>query len=309
MTEAEVSGGRDAAVEHLRLSRNSDAVLKMRVVQTRAYCPRAPLLAFEGDDDKLVYAQWLRRIRPELTYEPFPCSGKTGVLALRAIAKRDLSGVGQGIYYFVDRDFDDLRGQPEGDDIFLTDCYSVENYLVERGVVDQILTSELHCHGRPDIREEITAVFEARYAEFLEVTSEINRRIFVARRSKTVLAKHLPDSVSAIAKIDLLSGKPSDIAAADIAPFAKEVDAKVERSLVLEFAELDRQTRYRGKFAYMFLQKWLEHLVQEYASANQTLFRDIKRTARARSSEFTLGGFASKSRIPEHLPAFVARIS
>ena len=298
----------DPTVERLKLSRNSDAVLKLRLVQFRSYCPHVPVFAFEGDDDKIVYAQWVRRSRPELYYEPFPCSGKTAVLALRSLAQRDLNGIGNGLYYFVDRDFDELRGSPSGDDVFLTESYSVENYLASPEVVDQILCNELHCHGRPDVRLILVRNFEERYAEFLEVTQDINRRIYVARKTKTEITRHLPTSISAIASVTLESVTAGNADVAKLVPLETDIPEELSRTLGVEFAALDRALRYRGKFALMFLSKWLEHMTCEYSSSRTKYFKDIPRKGRPRVTEFTIGRFDSKYQIPEGLPGFLEKI-
>jgi Protein of unknown function (DUF4435) len=68
------------------------------------------LLAFEGDDDKIVYGQWIRRIRPGLRYEPFPCGGKREAKELKNALGRDLAQLGENVFFLVDRDYDDLTG-------------------------------------------------------------------------------------------------------------------------------------------------------------------------------------------------------
>ena len=68
------------------------------------------MLVFEGDDDKIVYGQWIRRVRPTLRYEPFPCGGKKEVRELKNALARDLAHLDDGVFFFVDRDFNDLLG-------------------------------------------------------------------------------------------------------------------------------------------------------------------------------------------------------
>ncbi len=128
--EFEEHGGQ-ALLDDMRKSRDVAAVLKTRLAQLKSGAPDVPVFAFEGPDDKFVYYAWVGRIDRDVRYEPFICNGKAGVLELRRIVRRDLGDIGKGVYFFVDRDFDDLRGEDPWDDLFMTDRYSVENYLVD----------------------------------------------------------------------------------------------------------------------------------------------------------------------------------
>ncbi len=60
--------------------------------------------------NKPVFIQWIRRLSPDLTYEPFLANGKRKSLALRKSLRQDLGNLREGVYFFVDRDFDDLQG-------------------------------------------------------------------------------------------------------------------------------------------------------------------------------------------------------
>jgi hypothetical protein len=117
----------DMKIEKLKGARESVAVLKLRLASLRAKLPKSLVFAFEGDDDKIVYYQWIRRIKPSLDYEPFPCKGKRRVIQLREMLKRDLNKLGEGVYFFVDRDFDleDVPGCNFSERTFITDKWHV----------------------------------------------------------------------------------------------------------------------------------------------------------------------------------------
>lgn len=163
-------------LQRLRSSRNSPAVLKAKLIAFRSSEPNVIIIAIEGDDDKIIYAQWIARVRGDLVYEPFPCRGKKSVLDLKAVVERDLGNLDKNLYFFVDRDFDDLAGHKPSEALFLTDMYSVENYLVSRDVLESILKNEFHCHGRPDIRRTIIEMFDEDYSKFLKL---LGKSIFV----------------------------------------------------------------------------------------------------------------------------------
>ncbi len=81
----------DVRVEKARSYRGSGAVFKSRLIAFRARFPTKPVFVFEGQDDKIIYSQWVIKLRPDLVYEPFPCHGKKNVLWLRDSVLRDVN--------------------------------------------------------------------------------------------------------------------------------------------------------------------------------------------------------------------------
>ncbi len=297
----------DKQVARMRRARDSVAILKYRLVMLRNSSPDIPILAFEGLEDKTVYYIWIQRLR-DLSYEPFPCFGKEKVLEFFKMLLRDLGDLDRGVYFFVDRDFDDLAGTQDDPRIFMTDRYSIENYLVEERVLDEILKNELQCHANAEVRRVIVEKFSARYAEFLKVTKELNFRLFAAKTNGITLQGPLPDSVGDIAEITLEKISPTRRSPEKLITLKRELTHEEERSTREEFSRLDPRKRYRGKFCLMFFERWLKYLVAEYALHNSQYFLGLVRDAKAKQSEITIAGFANKSEVPDGLKAFVENI-
>src|SRR5271165_7037834 len=188
MTEQGASASRDEYLESMKAARDRTAVLKAILAELRSAAPKVFVFAFEGVDDKIVYNRWLNRIRPDIAYEPLPCNSKRNVLRLRELCKRDQTNLGVGVFYFVDRDFDDLGNFDSDHNTFMTDRYSVENYMVNLNILNDILTNEFHCHAKVDVRERICGIFQYIYDSFLELSRPVNERIFVARKLKIDIA-------------------------------------------------------------------------------------------------------------------------
>lgn len=299
----------DPYIQKLKNARNKNAVLKFRLASLRSHLPNIPVLAFEGPEDKTIYFHWIRRVRPDLSYEPFPCSGKRQVLRFREMLSRDLGGLSNNVYFFIDRDFDDLAGYPAGADLFMTDRYATENYLVCGEVLVELLKIEYHCHGRPEVRDCIIQLFSAMYAEFLAATREINRRLFVAKRLGIELASHVPQKINEIAVIELQRILPCSVAPDCSVRYSEAPSTEDESKGNSEFDTLDPPTRYRGKFALAFFMRWLECLADDYEEVASNLFGGIDRSTKIPRSEITLGNLASKSPLPEGFAAFVAAIA
>jgi hypothetical protein len=95
---------------------------------------------FESTDDKAFYWSFLDQKKlPNITVFAYVCDGKPGVIQSRNFV-RDI-GKTKGTLFFVDKDLDDLWLSPYTDYemTFVTDVYSIENYLCTDAVLKHIL--------------------------------------------------------------------------------------------------------------------------------------------------------------------------
>lgn len=297
----------DEYLAELVSARDAPAVMKVRFANLRANYSGV-VLVFEGVDDKAVYFHWIRQINAELVYEPFLCQGKAQVLQLFDAMERDVTGMGAGVLYFVDRDFDDLQGRAGSASLFMTESYSIENYLVATNVLENLLRVEFHCHGHPDLRRRIVEQFERVYDDFLDVTCPINRRIYVARRFSIRQQRDLPDRLSRIAAVSIDGVAATGDAPDEVVQLVRE-PSKEELALgEIEFAQVqERRSRYRGKFAILFFRGWLSHLLQDRNSPNPVLFQGDFEDGLVARGPFNCDVLAAKRDAPIELVRFVER--
>lgn len=296
-------------IERMKASRGSSAVMKTKLIALRSALPDCIVFAFEGDDDKPVYFQWTKQIRPDLAYEPFVCNGKKQVFVFREMLARDLGGLAKHVYFFIDRDFDDYAGNEPSAETFMTDRYSTENYLVSRTVFEELLKDEFHCHAEPSLREVILNSFEQYLDDFLSTTRDLNRRLFIARRLKIELRKQLPTRVSDIALVTLKGVTPGRLAAQEVVVLSAEPDQADTDRLSAEFDNLDPRERYRGKFSLLFFMKWLELLGEERNDKESDIFKGLNKPRPVQVRGITLGMLASKSEYPTGLRQFIGAIA
>lgn len=291
-----------------RASRKSPAVLKTKLATLRTALPKTPIFALEGIDDKPIYVQWTKRLRPEIDFEPFPCGGKKYVLMLMDVLRRDLSGLSDNIYFFVDRDFDDLGGRASSDDVFMTERYSTENYLVSESVLEQVLVNELHCHAEPHVRAAIVQCFRERYEEFVSATKELNVRALAANRLDIEVLGGLPNKIGKIANVELgiVSSLPHP--AETLVKLAAEPTAEELSTIRTELDQLEPYSRFRGKFALAFFLKWLQLLSIERVARATGLFSNIEAVAKVQYEDLSLGLLATRSALPEGLGEFLAQV-
>ncbi|MEZ0606633.1 DUF4435 domain-containing protein [Paraburkholderia sp. IW21] len=292
----------------LKASRKGPAVLKARLVTFRSSVPSGLVFAFEGDDDKIVYFHWIKQIDPNLRYEPFPCDGKKDVLDLKEMLDRDLNNLGKDVYFFVDRDFDDLRGMSESKAVFMTDSYSIENHIVEEAVLDELLKNEFHFHAQPECRQKVAAVFSNLYDTFIDITKPVNFRLFLARRLNIELRAPLPTKISRLADVSLLEVTATADDASVVVQLKREPSGDEIAVLRSDFEALSPKTRYRGKFALMFFVSWL-HALADDRNGSAPRFGPRASTSKVHPQRLTLDTLASKSRVPEGLRDFLATLS
>lgn len=291
-------------LERMKAAKERRAALKMDLVNLRQRLPGTLIFVFEGIDDKEVYFSWVRRLAVDLRYEPFVCDGKGKLLDLKDAVDADVNGLGMGVYFFADRDFDELRGRALTPDVFLTDRYSIENYLVEESALDDLLTNDFHCHGKVDVRNRVISQFTTIYNEFLVGMREINFRLFLARSQKLEPRRPLPSRIGALAEVRLSSVTvtctPEEAVVLEESSLPGDTTELRER-----FDALVAREHYRGKFALMFLMSWLGKLAEDYRSESSTFFDEIVSTYSVRLERISPGALAAKSIAPAGLDAFL----
>jgi hypothetical protein len=111
----------DAFLQDLKESLTANVVLKAELVSLKSSCGLSKVFAYEGVSDKVIYSHWISKTWPELEYEPFVCRNKAQLLKLFDSLKVDFTDLQKNVYFFTDRDFDDLRGRDNNHTIFMTE--------------------------------------------------------------------------------------------------------------------------------------------------------------------------------------------
>lgn len=281
------------------------SVVKAKLLQVRSEFPVGLVIAIEGDDDKSVYSRWIAKLRPKLHYEFLVCGDKRQVKNLSNTLYRDVANLKKDVLCFVDRDFDDLDGFLDTRGVHMLERYSVENFLVERDVLDASLAVAFPCNGMPLLRSKICEIFEVDYEDFLNYTKELNKRIFVARRLKIDIEGLVPKSIDKYVSIEIgkISCVEHDID--KLIPFSRNPTVDEVAQLDADFERIDRRDRYRGKFAHKFLMKWLDKLVDEFKNPKLGLFGLLGSDGKVDNRELNLGSFALRSPVPVGLDAIL----
>jgi hypothetical protein len=296
----------DIGVERLKTARDSVAVMKHELIAVKSRCLGVTILVVEGLEDKLVYSQWIRRLRPELRYDYYVSKGKKQALQLYEAVCRDKTNLKEKVFFLIDRDFDDLAGHDPSEFLFMTDRYSTENYLVDEDTLEDILKTEFNCHGYPEIRNKIKEIFRVTYKDFLEVTKVFNFRLFVSKAIPINRIGDFPLRLNQIAIVSLNKVEPQVRDATEVISLEREPTTAEIALFNDRFLMLTGNHRYRGKFAYLFFHRWIDLLVEDHASKNTIYFKEIDAAQRARRNEIVMTSLASRSPMPEKLGEFLA---
>ena len=294
----------DGSVERLREKRSVPAVLKIRLAGIRSQRAEALVFAIEGPEDKPIYYHWFKQTAPMLAYEMIVCNGKGKLLDFRALLQRDKANLKERVFFLADHDFDGLRGQSAGQDIYLTDTYSVENHLVNCNVLDDLLQIELQCDGEPACRATVISRFNALYEKFLAITKAHNLRIFAAKKVSIRNSKPWPDKINPLAKVTLDDVFPSDKALAEVIRLDREPTEEELVRLMDDFDALRPPLQYRGKFALAFFMRFVELVAEDRGSAKPILFTGL--APKGSNGRLPLDAIASKSVAPQPFKDFVA---
>jgi hypothetical protein len=166
-------------VDELRKNRKTSSTAFLRFLQNQS--PNSVHVFVEGDDDPSFYRNALNRYcKDNHNIHYHECGGKAQVYRTReTIQKREeVPDWAQSmiLIYFVDKDLSDILAEdyPNEADIFVTDYYSIENYLVSETMLEIVLTDLFNFYSgeKPDIAA-IRQRFHTELQRFYEYVEEI----------------------------------------------------------------------------------------------------------------------------------------
>lgn len=220
----------------------------------------ATVCVFEGREDVAFYHSIRQRVNESAQYAAYVTLGKDRLLSLREKLKANVEAQQSRHFYFVDHDFDGLKGQTKEEDVYLTPCYSIENLLVGEEILQSLLRTKFHCydkHAEEDIAK-ILSLFQARQAEFEQAISSANRWLHAAR-CQELLCKSITEDLDKLVRINLqrVEQEADGAKLATLLGMAAEPDQAFLQTSAAQFAQLNPLRDWRGKFWYEFFCKFL----------------------------------------------------
>jgi len=258
-------------LNNLRSERESAAAAYHLFLLDYPKAPEGIFAFFEGRDDSSFYAGFiLRVIQESRPYFSYCCGNKAGVLkAHEKIQARGRTAI--IAIFFVDKDHSDLLGetQPHSNNIYVTDYYSIENYLVTEAMVRRMFIDLLSFPQSSQDLDELISRFSVSLQSFYDLMIPIMAWILYLRRrqiypnlSNIKLSRifRLEDDLQPI----IIQGENPPLVQLEqlcgvSTPDTFGADAS---SVIAELAAIEPKRYLRGKFELWFLVHFFERSIE-----------------------------------------------
>jgi Protein of unknown function (DUF4435) len=137
---------------------------------------------FEGRDDRSFYMNFLHRFSKNQEVYTYLCKNKKGVYeAYRMTLKVHYSAI---TLFFVDKDHSDVLGEEceQAPNIYVTDLYSIENYLVSVYMLERVWKELFRFSGIMEFNSRHRAKFEEELNRFYEFTTPLMAWVICLKR-------------------------------------------------------------------------------------------------------------------------------
>jgi len=171
-------------IEGFRRERESSASAYFQFVFAAPKYPNDIHAFFEGHDDLSFYVNFLRSFATNSkSIHVYKCGNKKGVYEAH---EKVINGVRQGVVlFFVDKDLSDVLNEvwEQASDIYTTDYYSIENYLVSEDMLFRIWTELFRFRGvELDFEQVHREKFHTELGRFYQYTRPMMAWIIYLRR-------------------------------------------------------------------------------------------------------------------------------
>lgn len=255
-------------LDELRNARESAAPVFHDFLKRAAKSPNTVHAFFEGNDDCSFYTSFLQRFVEH--FESYECKSKKAVLDAHTKVMPRISAPSAALF-FVDKDLSDLIGEVTVDavNIYTTDFYAIENYVVTDIVLRRVWTEMFRFSGVTLDFEEYRVIFAKTLSRFHELMLPISAWMIYARRHGWGA---IIDNIKMprIFSLDQLDIRYSDLVEAQglfqtlniMCRVTSESTSKQEiESIINHLESLDPKRHVRGKFELWFFVTFINALI------------------------------------------------
>jgi Protein of unknown function (DUF4435) len=221
-------------------------------------------LFFEGETDRDFFDIF---INAKLSGERavFVCDGKEGVLSVARRLGRE-SRESRRLLFFLDRDHDPFLGKPlpRRKDFFVTEYYSIENYLVCEGLVANVLRRFMRLDNTDPIYDECMTAYQAAYTRYAKLMAPFMAWVIVQRRMGKTLNLSNVNLQTVVSMDGMVEKRPSGFRT-----FQKQCaggNPRITLRLVVEtrkeLLKVHVKKYLRGKFELWFLIQWITRVAR-----------------------------------------------
>ena len=256
-------------IEELRKSREIAPVAYTEFVLTYSKDKKALYCFFEGDEDKRYY-----RMRIEQEFENFTCAGKDNVKKVYRMIKEHQEYNGVKTLFFIDKDY---SNEITNNNIYVTPCYSIENFYTTNEVLISILINEFNLKNSDSdfilILEKFYQLQRKFHNDLLIFNAWLSCQNDLREQNSSITYLSINDRVKlyfeGIVKDklneikDFNDLKSIDFIENNLFTEAPKIEAKDLQNKINEFQSKINSCIFRGKFELKFMVSFLQQLKNE----------------------------------------------
>lgn len=273
-------------VDYLLSEANSKQTFFTLFAQSYKKEARTLYCFYEGKDDTKYYRIRIENISENSNIEWFHCEGKDNVIGAYEMIKKleDYYNLNR-LLFFVDKDF----SKPiQNEDIYCTPYYSIENFYIQRVVVEKIFQDEFKLiKNSTENGDYLKAlrIYDELLLKFHNETLFLNawlacqndKRIMKGEKRRLNIDDKLKKYFSNIIYADLTNILDfSDLENIEnlknIFPEAYDISNTEINKKLEEFKNKDYTKIFRGKFELKFLVSFLKRIKDKLGKRNSTVF-------------------------------------
>lgn len=167
------------SLEQMREERNKYESVYIQFVDSQSYYNEYAFCFYEGDDAKYYDFRIKSKFGDKII--SYQVENKFGVLKLLDLITKDKLDDNACTMFFVDRDYD-LNTNYENENLFVTPCYSVENFYVKKECLKKILQTEFKLNEIESDFKKCLSDFEQRENDFNNYILEFNSLMYLRRK-------------------------------------------------------------------------------------------------------------------------------
>ncbi|MCG7546257.1 DUF4435 domain-containing protein [Pseudoalteromonas sp. MM17-2] len=307
-------------VAELRIASQSYSVKFLEFIKIKAKDNNVLACIFEGEDSK-YYCGRLNNLLTGHDWAGIDAGGKHEVLKLYQTIQNHPSYKTSSYVCFIDKDFEDWFSNPDEERIYVTPCYSIENFYISDDVLKRVLTSEFGISEFGDYKVDFHNVMNLYEQHSHKFSHEISPLMHWIKAHRLMMRDNKSPK-----KINVRNLKTDKVVAISLNEVQRSFDSSDISSVFPELTNADictealkeaRETLnlenwksdYRGKQALDFFRAFLNRLKQDLTSKEPQFFSNKGNVRLALSKENLISELSQYADTPECLREFIEKLN
>lgn len=303
--EKECAIPESSLLTEMRKARENSNVAFITFCENYIRYPNHTYCFYEGEDGK-YYNQRIKAVVGE-DIIPIKAGNKRDTLkAWRKISK-DSTYDSINTMFFVDRDMDDL---PEDIDnnLYVTPCYSIENFYVSEDTFANIIESEFSVSKIDKDYEKCISLFADLYQRFCSLMVEFNALVLIRKNKhlgegKVTLSGIKTRKMINIKLSGVSKGREYDSIISDLKGKLQATDEELDGAIETICTKSDYSNNFRGKNQLDFLVELIALL--KTAHRGEAFFEETKTSVSINLTDNRLSELSQYARTPDCLNSFL----